>query len=308
MNSKIIEWSNKTESLGRAVVAIGVFDGVHLGHAELLRTAVQRAKELNVDAVAVTFDRDPEQVVVPDKHVPQLLTLDEKLTYMSDLEIDAILVVPFDVQIAEMTPEHFIEDVLLGTLDPVEIVVGEDFRFGQHAKGNVELLAGIGPAQGFTVLPLELLHEGDEPVTATRIRTIIAAGNVTEATSLLGRSHRVSGTVVHGRGEGERVIGVPTANITPWTHAALPAEGVYAGRASFRGQEFLAAISVGTPPSFPSSLDVLEAHLIGFSGDLYGAEVVLEFDERIRDQAIFDAPLKLAEAIQHDIDYVSGRR
>jgi len=297
----IIEWDRGNESLGRAVAAIGVFDGVHIGHRALLADTTSVAHATGSRAIAVTFDRDPEQVVSPDKNIPQLLTLEDKLELISAENVDAILVIPFCMRLAAMAPKRFLDDVLLQAFEPIALAVGHDFRFGTKASGNVETLESFGAEHGFEVRPHELVQVDGIPVTATRIRTLISQGEVEAATRLLGRPHRVSGTVVHGRGEGSSKLGIPTANVTPWTHAALPADGVYAGTATVGGTRYGAAISVGKPPMFPESVDYLEAHIIDFKGDIYGDELVLEFHERLRGQLVYRDEDELARSIRADI-------
>ena len=303
MNTRIIEWDSECESLGRAVAAIGVFDGVHTGHRALISDTVSLAHEHDALSVIVTFDRDPEQIVMPESNVPQLLTLEDKLAHIKHLNVDAILVIPFCMRLASMTPQHFLDDVLLETLTPLAVVVGRDFRFGSHANGTVQTLQRYGKEHHFAVVAHDLVERDGTPVTSTRIRKLIAQGEVTAACRLLGRPHRVPGRVVHGRGEGKSLLGVPTANITPWSYAALPADGVYAGRIRHGNASYHAAISVGLPPTFPEATDCLEAHLIGFDGDLYDQEIVLEFEQRLRDQQPFTSTDDLTLAIRSDIEH-----
>ena len=199
-----------------------------------------------------------------------------------------------------MAPDRFVSDVLADALQPVEVLVGRDFRFGRFASGTVETLERYGREHGFSVVAHDLVCVDGEPVTSTRIRTLVAEGDVTGANRLLGRPHRVHGTVGRGRALG-RDLGTPTANVTPVAFSALPADGVYAGSAIVGDDGFVAGISVGTPPTFPQARDYLEAHLVGFEGDLYGEHIVLEFVERLRDQRAFDTDEELA-ALRSDID------
>ena len=300
MRSNVIVWEAGTPSLGRCVAALGVFDGVHRGHQALITEASELARARGVASCVVTFDRDPDQIVTPDTAAPQLLTLEDKLEAIDALGCDHIVVVPFCRRIADTAPSRFISDVLVDALDPVAIVVGHDFRFGRSAAGTVDTLERFGRAHGFDVVARELVCSEGAPITSTRIRQLVAAGDVAGAARLLGRPHRVRGTVVHGRAAG-RELGVPTANVTPVAHSALPADGVYAGRVRIDGATYRAGISVGNPPTFPEARDYLEAHLVDYDGYLYGREVVLEFSERLRDQRAFDTADDLAEAIGQDI-------
>lgn len=301
--SEIQLWRHGMEPMGRAVAAVGVFDGVHVGHQALVRDAVQLARMRDAAAVVVTFDRDPDQVVVPAGAAPQLLDLDDKLEALSGLGADTILVVPFTPEIAATAPLVFLDEVLLSVMTLEAVVVGYDFRFGHRAEGDVDTLIRYGAEHGFTVVAHELVSEGGEPVSSTRIRALIAAGAVEQAAALLGRPHRLKGEVVHGRGEGAE-LDAPTANVAIGVYAALPGDGVYAGRATVDGIRYAAGISVGLPPTFPEATDTLEAHLIGFRGDLYGRTLALEFLARIREQRRFASPNELADQIRADLDEV----
>jgi riboflavin kinase/FMN adenylyltransferase len=290
--------------VGRAVLAIGVFDGVHIGHRALIGHALELATARHASSVVLTFDRDPDQVVQPHSASPQLTTLDDKLALLETLKPDAILVVGFDEATAALSPEGFLNDVVLDTCSPVACVVGQDFRFGARASGDVSTLRSFGAKSGFDVVAYDLVHIGDRAVTSSRIRRSIASGDVGEAATLLGRPHLLRGTVEHGRGLG-RAIGVPTANLDIAAHFALPAPGVYASWATVRGMRYPAAVSVGVAPTFPEATCLLEAHLIGFNGDLYGALVTVEFVERLREQRAFPDNESLASAIRADIDRAS---
>ncbi|HEY5540237.1 MAG TPA: riboflavin biosynthesis protein RibF [Coriobacteriia bacterium] len=302
MSVSIINWQPGTEPLGSAVVAIGVFDGVHVGHQALLRHTVADAAARGAHSVAVTFDRDPDQVVSPETAAPQLLTLADKLAAMSRCGVDAILVVPFTSQLAELTPESFLDSVLLAALAPVAVHVGSDFRFGKMATGDVSTLQRVGALRGFDVVPHHLITADGEAITSTRIRGLVAAGKIADATRLLGGHPCVAGTVHRGRGEGAG-LGYPTANVVPVEFAALPGDGVYAGRATLAdASSWAAAISVGTPPMFPEAKDHLEAHLIDFAGDLYDQTITLEFWERLRDLQGYRTLDALKSAIAADVD------
>jgi riboflavin kinase/FMN adenylyltransferase len=283
------------------VAALGVFDGVHLGHQALVRDAVAMARSSDASSVVVTFDRDPDQVVAPRSAAPQLLDLDSKLSLLSDLGPDVIAVFPFTRELAATAPLVFLDEVLMDAMTPVSVVVGYDFRFGHRAHGDTDALVRYGSAHGFTVVAHELVEADGAPISSTRIRALVALGDVAGAARLLGRPHRVRGMVHHGRGEGA-AIGFATANLTAAEYAALPCSGVYAGRADIDGVTYPAAVSVGRPPSFPQAGDDFEVHVIGFDGDLYGSSISIEFLQRLRDQRSFDDPTQLAKAIAADIE------
>jgi riboflavin kinase/FMN adenylyltransferase len=299
--SRTILWTSDMSSIGPVCAAVGVFDGVHLGHQALVRDAVRIAEAEECRSVVVTFDKDPDQVVSPAAAAPQLLDLQDKLSLIADLAPDAILVIPFDARIAAMAPLVFLDSVLLSALQPVGVVVGYDFRFGHRAEGDVDTLVRYGRSHGFTVVAHDLVSVDGEPVTSTRIRRLVSSGEVAQAAALLGRPHRVHGDVVHGRSAGAG-LGAPTANMEVGPFAAMPADGVYAGRATVDGVRYPAGISVGTPPTFPSATSDFEANLIGYHGELYGRSITVEFVERLRSQAAFATETELAAAIAADLE------
>jgi len=302
MSTRVVEWNERMHSLGEAVVAIGVFDGVHVGHQTLLRATVAEARLQGARAVAVTFDRDPDQVVAPQTAAPQLLSLADKLRFIEETGIDTVLVIPFTLDVAAMLPEVFLENVLAVAMRPVALHVGRDFRFGARASGDLQVLERFGMARGFAVTGHELVEVGGEPITSTRIRRLVASGDIAAAAALLGRAPRVAGTVRRGRGEGV-ALGFPTANLLPEPYAALPADGVYAGRVVFSdGSAWASAVSVGTPPTFPDARDYVEAHLIDFEGDLYDQTLTIEFLERLRPQQAFASLPDLTAAIATDVE------
>lgn len=302
--SDVLIWENGVEPLGAAVAAIGVFDGVHIGHQALIRHAAADACARGLPSVVVTFDRDPDQVVTPDAPAPQLLTLADKCDFLLEAGARRVLVIPFDTALAALSPERFLAKVLLSALSPRAVHVGTDFRFGHYAEGTVLTLTTAGDAHGFVVRAQELVTAGGTPVTSTRIRDLVASGDVQDAAALLGREHRVSGRVVRGRGHGRQVLGISTANLLPVEHAALPLDGVYSGWALIDGTPHPAALSVGIPPMYPMAHDRLEAHILDFADDLYGRIMTVGFSHRLRDQCTFESDAELAAAIARDIDEV----
>ena len=300
MSSRVTIWEPGLPSLGRAVVAIGVFDGVHLGHQALLQSTVSEARQLKARAIALTFDRDPDQVVTPLAAAPQLLSLEDKCRFIAECGIDTVLVVPFTPAIAATPAERFLDEVIGAAAHVQAVHVGRDFRFGAGASGDLDTLYVWGVEHGAEVRPHELVSISGSPVTSTRIRRLVAAGDVAAAAALLGRPSRVRGVVHKGMERGGE-LGFPTANMVPDAFAALPADGVYAGSAELAdGRSFAAAVSVGTPPSFPDARDYLEAHLVGFDGDLYDTRLTLSFAARLRELATFDSLDALSAAIAQD--------
>jgi len=293
-------WVPTMASLGPAVAAVGVFDGVHIGHQALVADAIALARRDEVPAVIVTFDRDPDQVVTPAAAAPQLLDLADKLGLLAEAGADVVLVVPFTTDLSRMAPLAFLDEVLLSAMSPTAIVVGSDFRFGHRAEGDVRVLDRYGTSHGFSTVAHALVEKDGTSVTSTRIRGLVTAGDVAGARVLLGRPHRVKGDVRRGRSRGSG-LDAPTANLAVSPFTALPADGVYAGRVAIDGTIHTAAVAVGAPPTFPDATDVLEAHVLDYSGDLYDLTLTLEFLSRIRPLERFDTPEALARRIREDV-------
>ncbi|MEI8403893.1 MAG: bifunctional riboflavin kinase/FAD synthetase [Actinomycetes bacterium] len=287
-----------------SIVTIGVYDGVHRGHQRTLGRVVSEAKAKGLRSVVATFDRHPAEVVRPE-HAPLLLCdLDQRLELLDNLGVDTVAVIPFDSARALETAHDFIANVLVGQLGAAKVIVGEDFRFGHDRLGDVDLLRAAGDALGFEVEGVVLGESDGDPISSTRIRTLIADGSVAEAAVLLGRLHQVRGPVLAGDGRGGPELGCPTANVHVPDAMALPAVGIYAG---FYEDDAVgrwpAAISIGRRPTFYASADPLvEVHLIGFSGDLYGHAARVSFLARLRDEERFDSVGDLIAQMQQDIE------
>jgi riboflavin kinase/FMN adenylyltransferase len=286
-------------------VTIGAYDGVHLGHRALLADLSRRASAAGLTTVVVTFDRHPAYVVRPESAPKQLTSLDQKLELLADAGIERTEVIRFDEARADESAEDFVQEVLVDQLGARLVVVGEDFHFGHGRKGNVELLQRLGAEHGFEVVGVELTGDGAEAVSSTRIRALLAAGEVEQAARLLGRHHEVRGPVVRGDGRGGPDLGFPTANLAVSDDIALPADGVYAGH--YRrpdGTVHRAAINVGRRPTFyePGTAPVLvEAYLLGFDGELYGEPARVSFAHRLRDEQRFDSVEELVAQMRADV-------
>ncbi len=287
-------------------VTIGAYDGVHLGHRALLRDLSARAEAAGLSTVVVTFDRHPAAVVRPASAPKQLTGLEQKLELLADCGIDRTVVVPFDQARAEESAEDFVKEVLVEQLSARLVVVGEDFHFGHGRRGNVELLRRLGAQYGFEVAGVGLTGDGRDAVSSTRIRALLAEGDVEGAAQLLGRPHEVRGPVVRGDGRGGPELGFPTANLAVADDIALPADAVYAGH--FRradGSLHQAAISVGRRPTFyePGTAPVLvEAYLLHFDGDLYGEAARVSFAHRLREEQRFESIEALVAQMRADVE------
>jgi len=285
-------------------VTIGAYDGVHLGHRALLRDLSARAATRGLSTVVVTFDRHPASVVRPESAPPQLTDLEQKIELLEACGIDRTVVIAFDRSRADESAEDFVKEVLVDRLKARLVVVGEDFHFGHGRKGNVALLTELGRQYDFEVVGARLTGDGTDAVSSTRIRTLVAAGDVVGAAQLLGRPHEVRGRIVHGDGRGGPDLGFPTANFEIGDDIALPADGIYAGyftRAD--GTVHPAAVSVGRRPTFyqPGTASVLvEAYLLDFDGDLYGEKSRVSFVERLRGDRRFESVDALIAQMRRD--------
>lgn len=290
---------------GRSVVTIGSYDGVHRGHQLIIGRAVERARELGVPAVVVTFDPHPSEVVRPGSHPPLLAPHHRRAELMADLGVDALLILPFTTEFSKLSPADFVVKVLVDKLHARLVVEGPNFRFGHKAAGNVAFLTELGATYDYEVDVIDLFVSGEagggEPFSSTLTRRLVAEGDVQGAAEILGRPHRVEGVVVRGAQRG-RELGFPTANVETLPHTAIPADGVYAGWLHAQDEAMPAAISVGTNPQFDGTERTVEAYAIDRVGlDLYGLHVAVDFLAFVRGQAKFDSIDSLLVAIADDV-------
>ncbi len=291
-----------------SAVTIGAYDGVHLGHRAVLAELRRRAQVGGLDTVVVTFDRHPATVVRPESAPLLLCDLEQKLELLAAAGVDRTVVVPFDEERADESAEEFVSTVLVDALHTKVVVVGEDFHFGKGRRGNVALLEEMGRLHDFRVEGFGLASartpEGqDTPISSTRIRALVAEGDVAAAAVLLGRPHQLRGPVVHGDQRGGAELGYPTANVEVAPGMCLPALGIYAGwYVRPDGSRHPAAISVGRRPTFYEDGELLiEAFLLDFTGDLYGEPARLSFIERLRPELAFDSVDALLVQMAQDV-------
>ncbi len=290
-----------------SAITIGVFDGVHRGHRKVIEELTARAAAEQLDTVALTFDRHPLEVVAPEK-VPRLLTsVEDRLGVFERLGVDVAGVLPFD-EVRNMEAESFVEGVLVRALGARLVAVGTDFRFGHDRRGDTGLLERMGGQLGFEVDEVPLLSEGEGPMSSTRIRAMLEAGDVATAGEALGRRFALAGVVVHGEGRG-RSIGIPTANLELDDRLALPATGVYAAFADVGVNTHEAVVNIGFRPTFGGKRLTVEAHLLDVRSDLdlYGELLTLHFVDRIRPEHRFSGPEELVAQIHADIEAAHRR-
>jgi riboflavin kinase / FMN adenylyltransferase len=292
---------------GSSVVTIGVFDGVHRGHQRIVSGAADAGADRGLPVVVITFDPHPAEVIHPGSHPPLLCTTRRRAQLLAGLGAEAVCVLPFTHEFSQLGPDEFVRAVLMDRLHARRVVVGENFRFGHRAAGDVALLAELGEKYDFSTEGVPLLADGGVTISSSGIRARLAAGDTVGARRDLGRPHRVEGVVVRGHQRG-RALGFPTANLETPAHTAIPADGVYAGwlaRLDEEGHEqerWPAAISVGTNPTFDGRERTVEAYALDRDDlDLYGVHAGVDFAARLRGMVRFESAAALAVQMRRDV-------
>ena len=282
----------------KKVVAIGIFDGVHAGHQQIIATAKHQG-----DVTVMTFDPHPTSVFAPERTPTQLINIKDRIELLKKAGASAVDVVNFNKDFSQLTPDQFIEDILIGRFSAEHVVIGENFNFGYKAQGTPKYLTEVGPKYGFGVSIVKLHEDRGSTISSSRIRNLIIDGQIERANELLTRNFYLKGPVIHGEKRG-REIGYPTANIGLTPLATIPADGVYAGWLSVGENRWAAAISIGTNPTFPGVRGrQVEAYALDQVGlDLYDQEGKIEFGYRLRDTLKFDGLAPLLEQMKKDCD------
>lgn len=292
---------------GPSVVTIGFFDGVHLGHRSLLSATVDAARARGMRGVAVTFDRHPREVLTPGQEPRLLTTIERKASLIADTGIDVLVVLEFTEPFSTIAADDFVRDVLIGGIHAVHVRVGPDFNFGHRAAGSIATLREVGESLGMTADEVEPFAVDDRVASSSSIRAALSVGDLAWPLVALGRRYVVDGEVVSGAGRGKG-LGFPTANLRTWPRLLLPGQGIYAGMAElFDGSRYLAAIDVGTNPTFGVEPLHVEAFLIDFPDvELRGQQLAVEFWARLRDEVKFEAVDELVQAIADDVERTRG--
>lgn len=303
----IIHAANELETKGKRVcLAIGFFDGVHLGHQQILRQTIADARQHDGIALVLTFDQHPATIVAPDRLPPLIYSLPQKLRAIGSLGVENILLIRFDKKFSEQSGEQFIRGLAQSPGKIRSICVGANFVFGHKRSGNVALLKKLGAELDFSVHGLSALSLDGQRVSSTRIREVIRAGDFDDASQMLGRPYAISGTVVVGDKLG-RTLGFPTANLDA-SGLALPPNGVYAALTKLDGKLYRVALNVGIRPTVAAGKQLrVEAHLLDFQGELYGKELEIEIGEKLREERKFASPEELREQIARDVATVRQR-
>jgi riboflavin kinase / FMN adenylyltransferase len=285
-----------------AVATVGFFDGVHLGHRAVLERTVEAAAERGARSVAITFDRHPREILTPGREPRLLTTVERKAGLIEATGVDVLVVLEFTEPFSRVTAEEFVRDVLVQRIGAVHAVMGANFTFGYRAAGTVERLPELGAPYGMTAEGVALLEVGGRRVSSSSVRDALSAGDLSWPLQALGRRFVLDGEVIsgHGRGKG---LGYPTANLRTWPRLLLPGQGIYAGVAQHADHRFLAAIDVGTNPTFGVEPLHVEAFLLDFEDrELRGEPLAVWFWERLRDEVRYDSVDELIRAIGEDVE------
>jgi riboflavin kinase / FMN adenylyltransferase len=282
-------------------LTVGNFDGIHRGHRKILQAVVDRARRNSHLATVVTFDPHPLRVLRPEEAPPLIMTLDQRLSAMGALGLDAVLVLTFDRALSRLSPEEFAKAILADTLRAKAVLVGDSFRFGHRQSGNTEQLRRLGQQFGFDVETVPPVVSEGVVVSSTEIRSAVRQGRVARAADLLGQPFTLTGEIRPGTGQGRKLV-VPTLNLKT-DQELLPHTGVYVTQVRVRDELYRAATNVGVRPTFDGTHLTVESHLFDFSQELTSGALEVAFLERIRDERKFSGPESLREQIMRDLDY-----
>ncbi|MEW6053613.1 MAG: bifunctional riboflavin kinase/FAD synthetase [Nitrospirota bacterium] len=283
------------------VLTIGNYDGVHLGHQKILAQVIQKAKEIQGTSIVMTFDPHPVKVLAPERDIRLLTTSEEKTRLIEAAGIDVLLFINFNREFAGMLPDDFVQTVLVEKLRVREIIVGTNYTFGKQKKGTIDLLRRRGEKYGFEVKAVRQVMVHGNIVSSSAIRNLLLKGAVAEAANYLGRPYSIEGKVIKGKGRGQSLLHVPTANITSPVEIA-PREGVYAVRIGMKGKMYDGVANIGKNPTFGNQEVSYEVHIFNFSGNLLGRDLRMYFIDRIRGERAFPDVDRLVTQIRQDMD------
>mgnify|MGYP000669025770 FL=1 len=304
---EIIDAMNKSKNNYATAVALGNFDGIHVGHQYLLNDNIEKAKEKSLIPSVLIF-RNHTKTILKDKkssEIDILTTYEQKMKILEGLGIEVVYAMDFNEDIMRLSPDMFINDIVLGRLNARLITVGFDYRFGYKAQGNSEYLKKYGKRNGFEVNIIDPVYIENEIVSSTSIRNLIRSGNIKKANRFLGRNFSLIGTVIRGRSRG-RKLGFPTANIRLADRYVIPKTGVYKTFTTLGSSRFVSLTNIGYNPTFNEKELKIETYMLGFSGDIYGQTIEVEFIEFIRDDIKFNTVEELKEQMYKDLRYIKN--
>ncbi len=292
-----------TRPFKRAVVTIGNFDGVHLGHQAIFHEVIERAESIGGTSVAMTFDPHPMQVLKKNNHPPLITILEQKIELMARADLDVLICMPFTREFAAFTPREFVEDVLIRKIGMAAIVVGQDYSFGKDRAGNVGMLKTFAELFDFEFILadwIQMAKTESGRISSTKIRDLVMDGRVDMAQPLLGRYYQIRGTVTTGRNRGGKLLGFPTANII-LLDELCPKTGVYAVTVESEGRQYDGVANIGYSPTFDDHIFTVEVHILDFDKNIYGSKIRVNFIRRIRDELKFSSISELSDQINKDV-------
>lgn len=292
-----------SEPFKRAVITIGNFDGVHIGHQALFHEVIEKAETIGGTSVAMTFEPHPLRVLKQNNHPPLITLIEQKTELIERTGIDVLICIPFTLEFAALSAEQFVRDLLVKKIGMKAIVVGQDYSFGKNRVGNIDLLKTYGPEYGFEVIVAGWIKSARaiaERISSTKIRELVMDGCMERAEKMLGRHYQIRGEVVTGRDRGGKVLGIPTANIT-LQDELCPKTGIYAVTVEFDGSQHQGVANIGYSPTFEDHVFTVEVHILDFNADIYGKKIRVNFIKRIRDEIKFSNISELIAQIKLDI-------
>lgn len=287
-----------------AVITIGNFDGVHIGHQALFHKVIEKAGELDGTSIVMTFEPHPIRVLKQNNHPPLITLYEQKAELIAKAGIDILICIPFTREFASIPAKKFIEEILVDRIGIKAIIVGEDYTFGKNREGNLNLLKTYGKQIGFEVIvvrEIQTSNNSEDKISSTRIRELISEGRVAESQKFLGRHYQIRGTVMAGRDRGGRLLGFPTANIKLYDELS-PKTGVYVVTVECKGSKYKGVANIGYSPTFDDRIFTVEVHILDFNDDIYGQKIRVNFIKRLRDEKKFLNISELSKQIKKDID------
>jgi riboflavin kinase/FMN adenylyltransferase len=292
-----------SKPFSKAVITIGNFDGVHIGHQALFHEVIETAEKIGGTSIAMTFEPHPIRVLKQNGHPPLITLYEQKVELIERTGMDVLICIPFTQEFAALTAEEFIRDLLVGTIGMKAIVVGKDYSFGKNREGDIALLKSYAPEFGFEVIVagwIKMSKDLADRISSTRIRELISDGLMTQAEKMLGRHYQIRGKVVTGRDRGGKLLGIPTANIN--LHDELcPKTGIYAVTVEYSGKQYKGVANIGYSPTFDDHEFTIEVHIFDFDSNIYGEKIRVNFIQRIRDEIKFSNISELIDQIKKDI-------
>lgn len=296
------------EPYKNAVITIGNFDGVHIGHQALFHEVIEKAEAIDGTSIVMTFEPHPARVLKQNGHLPLITLYEQKIELISSSGVDVLICVPFTREFAAISAKEFVEDLLLKCIGMKAIVVGKDYTFGRNREGNLDLLQNYAKILGFEVIIADWIRASkgwQGRISSTRTRELVTAGKVAEAQKLLGRHYQIRGVVTSGRNRGGRLLGFPTANII-LNDELCPKNGVYAVSVECMDKTYQGVANIGYSPTFDDHVFSVEVHILDFNKDIYGQKIRVDFVQRIRDEIKFSNISELADQIRKDITKANG--